>query len=63
MIPALPPPGVVSVFAHQGGWDELLLVGGPILLIGGLLALANRRAARMNDEDDTAPSPPSTSRS
>ncbi len=32
------------LLAHQGGWDEILLVAGPIVLIGGLLALANRRA-------------------
>lgn len=34
----------MSVLAHQGGWDELLFVAGPILLIIGLLAIANKRA-------------------
>ncbi len=29
--------------AHQGGWDEALLIGAPILIIIGLLWLAKRR--------------------
>jgi hypothetical protein len=33
----------VAIVAHQGGWDEVLLVAGPIVLIVGLLALAKRR--------------------
>lgn len=35
-----------SVLAHQGGWDEILLVLGPIALVGGLLWLAKRRIDR-----------------
>ena len=31
------------LLAHQGGWDEIMLVSVPILLIIGLLALAKRR--------------------
>jgi hypothetical protein len=31
------------LLAHQGGWDEALLVGGPILVIMALLWLAKRR--------------------
>jgi hypothetical protein len=31
------------LFAHQGGWDEILLIGGPIVIIIGLLWLAKRR--------------------
>ena len=38
------------VVAHQGGWDEILLVLLPIALFGGLLAIANRRAAREQAE-------------
>ncbi|MEY4361324.1 MAG: hypothetical protein RL391_630 [Actinomycetota bacterium] len=34
------------VFAHQGGWDEILLVAGPILVIVGLLVLVKRRLDR-----------------
>ena len=32
-----------AVVAHQGGWDEALLIGTPILAIVGLLWLAKRR--------------------
>jgi hypothetical protein len=31
------------MIAHQGGWDEMLLVLGPIAAIVGLLVLARRR--------------------
>lgn len=31
------------MLAHQGGWDEILLVLGPILIIAGLLHLAKKR--------------------
>jgi hypothetical protein len=37
---------VGALIAHQGGWDEVLLVLGPLLAIGGLLALAKRRVGR-----------------
>jgi hypothetical protein len=33
----------LAVLAHQGGWDEILLVAGPILVIAGLLVLAKKR--------------------
>jgi len=36
----------LALLAHQGGWDEILLVLGPILAIGGLLVLARKRAER-----------------
>ena len=35
-----------ALVAHQGGWDEILLVAGPILVIVGLLALVKRRLDR-----------------
>ena len=38
------------MFAHQGGWDEILLVAIPISVIVGLLALANKRAKRLHRE-------------
>jgi hypothetical protein len=38
--------GTVTLFAHQGGWDEVLFVLVPIALFAGLLAVANRRASR-----------------
>jgi hypothetical protein len=34
------------VLAHQGGWDEMLMVIGPILVIVLLLRLAKKRAER-----------------
>ena len=32
-----------AVIAQQGGWDEILLVLGPIAVIVGLLMLARKR--------------------
>ena len=48
----------VSVVAHQGGWDEILLVIAPVAVIGALLAVAKRRVDRANHvavpDDDRA---------
>jgi len=41
---------VISLLAHQGGWDEVLLVLGPILVIAGLLRLAKRRVDRLHPQ-------------
>lgn len=41
-----------AVLAHQGGWDEALLVAGPILLFAGIVWHAKRRAVR---QSETAP--------
>lgn len=38
------PIAVLPTLAHQGGWDEILLVAAPLSLFAGLLYLANRRA-------------------
>ncbi len=35
-----------TVLAHQGGWDEALLVAGPLLLFAGIVWNAKRRAVR-----------------
>ena len=36
--------GVISaLLAHQGGWDEILMVAGPIAIIVALLAIVRRR--------------------
>ena len=43
-----------AIIAHQGGWDEMLLVIGPIALVAGLLWLARRRVMRA--QTDTRPS-------
>ncbi len=42
----------MSLLAHQGGWDEIALVGGPILILAGLLWIANRRADKLAAERD-----------
>ena len=44
----------MAVLAHQGGWDEVLLVGAPIVVIVGLLAVAKRRvdATTSTTEDE-----------
>ncbi len=34
------------ILAHQGGWDEMLLVAGPIIVVVALLRMAERRARR-----------------
>jgi hypothetical protein len=36
-----------GVLAHQGGWDEILLVAGPILFIVLVLWRATRRAEKI----------------
>jgi hypothetical protein len=42
----------MSLLAHQGGWDEIALVAGPILILGGLLWIANRRADKIAADRD-----------
>ena len=36
----------ISVVAHQGGWDEILWVTVPILVMVGLLRIATKRVRR-----------------
>jgi hypothetical protein len=47
----------IALVAHQGGWDEFLLVAAPIVVVGGLLWIAKRRvdraAQRRSDSLDT----------
>ncbi len=43
------------VVAHQGGWDEALVVAVPIAAFALILWLANRRAARLQEERDGPP--------
>jgi hypothetical protein len=38
---------VNHVLAHQGGWDELLLVAIPLVLLALLLGVASVRAKRI----------------
>ena len=37
---------IIALLAHQGGWDEILLVAGPIAVIVGLLAIVKTRLDR-----------------
>jgi hypothetical protein len=37
---------IAGILAHQGGWDEIGLVLGPIAVISGLIILARRRIGR-----------------
>lgn len=47
------------MLAHQGGWDEMLLVAVPILVMVLLLRMANRRASRDGRNEDAGdPSSP-----
>lgn len=41
---AIFPQRPAEILAHQGGWDEILLVAAPLAVFGGALWLANRRA-------------------
>jgi uncharacterized membrane protein len=41
-----------ATLAHQGGWDEILLVMGPIAVIVGLIVVAQRRARTGQDRSD-----------
>ena len=34
---------LAALLAHQGGWDEILMVAGPLLVVVGLLSWARRR--------------------
>ncbi|MEO1055418.1 MAG: hypothetical protein AAFY28_00735 [Actinomycetota bacterium] len=42
-----------ALLAHQGGWDEILLIAGPIALIAGLLILAKKRVEAAADDRET----------
>jgi len=46
--------GYAGVLAHQGGWDEALMVIVPVGLFGGLLWVAAKRHAPQDDD----PTPP-----
>jgi hypothetical protein len=43
---------VATLLAHQGGWDEALLVLGPIAVIGVGLAIVKRRVDRLGPPPD-----------
>jgi hypothetical protein len=45
-----------GLLAHQGGWDEILFVAAPLVVLAALLGLANRRA-NATLKDGAAPDP------
>ena len=51
----------MAVLAHQGGWDEILLVIAPMVAVAGLLWIAKRRvdraaaSQRLRPPDDSQP--------
>jgi hypothetical protein len=56
---------VCAMIAHQGGWDEILLVLGPIAVIVGLLMLARKRVdavERKPAATGAKPQPPTVKR-
>lgn len=44
----------LHVLAHEGGWDEILMVAGPVAVFAGLLLLARKRAQDLNTARDEA---------
>jgi hypothetical protein len=42
---------LAAMLAHQGGWDEIMLVLGPIVVIVAVLAVVKRRVDRMPPPD------------
>lgn len=53
-------PVPLSMLAHQGGWDEILLVVGPLALIGIALWVANRRVSSQLERTESPSSPDTT---
>ena len=56
---------LAAALAHQGGWDEILLVAGPILVVAGLLAVATRRARHLSPvaaDEEIPPTDPTPAR-
>lgn len=45
------------MLAHQGGWDEVLLIVGPMLVVVALLWLAKRRVERQPLDESPGPWP------
>jgi hypothetical protein len=41
-----------AIVAHQGGWDEILMVLGPLAILFVVLLLANKRARRLAEARD-----------
>ena len=41
------------ILAHQGGWDEILIIIGPIIAIVGIVALVRHRLNREAEEAES----------
>ncbi|MFN8021990.1 MAG: hypothetical protein U0Q03_10725 [Acidimicrobiales bacterium] len=48
----------MGLLAHQGGWDEMLLIVGPMAVVVLLLRLAKRRVDRNLPAQPAASAPP-----
>lgn len=46
------------LLAHQGGWDEMLMVVVPVGAFAALLYGANKRAARLAEQAEDGEGPP-----
>ena len=40
------------LLAHQGGWDEILMVAGPVMVFAFLLSVARKRALALAEPED-----------
>ena len=49
---------LATVLAHQGGWDEILMVLGPILVFWLILRAARRQLLEATDDDTGRPRVP-----
>ena len=38
---------LTAALAHQGGWDEILLVAAPLLILVAIMRVAKKRADRL----------------
>jgi hypothetical protein len=50
---------LLAILAHQNGWDEILMVVGPVAVFAALLGIARRRAleqaGRLEGADEPDP--------
>jgi hypothetical protein len=49
---------VGPLLAHQGGWDEMLMVAVPVIVFALLLRMASKRADRLEPADGDPPDGP-----
>jgi hypothetical protein len=41
-----------AILMHAGGWDEVLMIAGPVIIFGVLRWLGGRHRRREDEEDD-----------